>query len=260
MLFGPGPTLCGHRGSGRSIVGGYRENTLGSFRAAVAAGLPWVEVDARLTADDVLVARHDPIADDGRFVSELTARETDAQGIMRVADLLEELPPEIGVDVDVKTSIEDALRPRERTTAALVGALVEPEVARRPLLVSSFDPAALLIARERVPDVQLGLLSWLRFPLRKAIPAAAHLGAAVVAPHATSFPEPGGDGPALERPAAESVELAHRAGLEVLGWGGSHDRAAELFEAGVDCVVIDDVPAAVGGHLASRPKRSRRRW
>lgn len=259
MLFRPGPTLCGHRGSGRGIVGGYRENTLGSFAAAVAAGLPWVEVDARLTADDVLVARHDPIADDGRFVTELTARETDAQGIMRVGDLFEALPPEIGVDVDVKSSIEDALRPRDRTTAALVGALVEPEVGRRPLLVSSFDPSALLIARERVPKLQIGLLTWMRFPLRKAIPAAAHLGAAVVAPHATSFPEPG-EGQALERPAAESVEIAHRAGLEVLGWGGSHERAAELFAAGVDCVVVDDVPAAARGQRDSRPKRSRRRW
>ncbi|MEA2215443.1 MAG: glycerophosphoryl diester phosphodiesterase, partial [Solirubrobacteraceae bacterium] len=52
--------LCGHRGSGRGIVGGQRENTLGSFRAAVAAGLRWVEVDARLNADGALVSRHDP--------------------------------------------------------------------------------------------------------------------------------------------------------------------------------------------------------
>ena len=109
------------------------------------------------------------------------------------------------------------------------------------------------------PSVPLGLLTWMRFPLRKAIPAAVHLGVEVVAPHATSFPEPG-EGPALERPAGESVELAHRAGLEVLGWGGSHERAAELIAAGVDCLVVDDVPAAARGHLDSRPKRSRRRW
>ena len=42
--------LCGHRGSGRGIVGGHRENTLASLRAAVAAGPGCVEVDARLTA------------------------------------------------------------------------------------------------------------------------------------------------------------------------------------------------------------------
>jgi glycerophosphoryl diester phosphodiesterase len=251
VLFGPGPTLCGHRGSGRGIVDGQRENTLGSFRAAVEAGLPWVEVDARFTADDVLVSRHDPVAEDGRFVSEITGREADGQGLMRVADLLEELPDEIGVDVDIKTSIEDALRPRERTTAALVADLVRGQ--RRPLLLSSFDASVLAIVRERLPEAAVGLLTWKNFPLRKAIPAAVHLGAAVVAPHHTSFDSP------LERPASWSVEIAHDAGLEVLGWGGSHERAEELFAAGVDCVVVDDAPAAVRGQRASRPKRSRRR-
>lgn len=249
MLFGPGPTLCGHRGSGRGIVDGLRENTLESFLAAVEAGLTWVEADARFTADDVLVSRHDPIAEDGRFVSEITGAEADEQGLMRFADLLEGLPEEVGIDVDIKTSIEDALRPRERTTAALVADLVAGR--RRPLLLSSFDPSALLIARERLPDVPVGLLTWKNFPLRKAIPAAVHLGAAVVAPHHTSFDA------RLERPAARSVEIAHEAGLEVLGWGGSHERAEELFAMGADCVVVDDVPAL---QRASRPKRSLRRW
>jgi glycerophosphoryl diester phosphodiesterase len=249
VLFGPGPTLCGHRGSGRGTVDGLRENTLASFRAAADAGLTWVEADARFTADDVLVSRHDPIADDGRFISEITGAEADAMGLMRFADLLAGLPEEIGIDVDIKTSVEDALRPRERTTAALVADLVAGQT--RPLLLSSFDPSALLIARERLPDAAVGLLTWKNFPLRKAIPAAVHLGAAVVAPHHTSF------GSQLERPPARMVEIAHEAGLEVLGWGGSHERADELFAMGVDCVVVDDVPAL---QRASRPKRSLRRW
>ena len=97
-----------------------RENTLGRSGPPSRPGCRWVEVDARLTADDVLVARHDPSPTTGASSPSCTASETDALGIMRVADLLEELPPEIGVDVDVKTSLEDALRPRERTTAALV--------------------------------------------------------------------------------------------------------------------------------------------
>jgi glycerophosphoryl diester phosphodiesterase len=252
VLFGPGPTLCGHRGSGRGIVDGQRENTLGSFRAAVEAGVTWVEADARFTADDVLFSRHDPIGEDGRFISEVTAEEADAQGLMRLADLLEDLPEEIGVDVDIKSSVEDALRPRERTTAAFVADLVAGQ--RRPLLLSSFDASALLIARERLADVPVGLLTWKNFPLRKAIPAAVHLGAAVVAPHHTAFDAH------LERPAGRSVEIAHEAGLEVLGWGGSHERAAELFELGVDCVCVDDVAAAMRGQRASRPKRSLKRW
>ena len=87
---------------------------------------------------------------------------------MRVADLFEELPDEVSIDVEVKTALEDTLRPRERTTAALVAELVAAH--DRHVLVTSFDPAALLIVRERVPQVPLGLLTWTRFPLRKAIP------------------------------------------------------------------------------------------
>jgi glycerophosphoryl diester phosphodiesterase len=244
-VFADPPVLCGHRGSGKGIVEGHSENTLDSFRAAVAAGLRWVEVDARVNADDVLVSRHDPVVEDGRLVSQLTTAETDELGLMRVADLFEALPPEIGVDVDVKTSLEDALRPRGSTTAALVADLVAPvEASGRPLLVSSFDPSALLIVRERVPDVATGLLTWRRYPLRKAIAAAVHLGAQVVAPHFVSLTI----GPPHDRPAEELVRVAHEAGLQVLTWSiaepGGRD---EAIAAGVDCLVIDDVPLASPG-------------
>ncbi|MEA2469495.1 MAG: glycerophosphoryl diester phosphodiesterase, partial [Thermoleophilaceae bacterium] len=105
-------------------------------------------------------------------------------------------------------------------------------------LVSSFDPAVLLIVRERLSDVATGLLTWRRFPLRKSIAAAVHLGAQVVAPHFESFSAP------LERPPEELVRVAHEAGLQVLTWSmGPGDRDG-LIAAGVDCLVIDDVPLA----------------
>jgi glycerophosphoryl diester phosphodiesterase len=230
-VFADSPVLCGHRGMGR----GHAENTLPSFRAAVAAGLRWVEVDARIAADDVLVARHDPTLADGRVVAELPAEET---GLMRVSELLEELPGEIAVNVDVKTSLEDALRPRGRTTAALVADLVAG--ARRPLLVTSFDPAALLILRERAPGLPLGLLTWTRFPLHKAIAAAAHLGVEVVTANVESF-----DGDA-ER----AVRVAHEAGLEVGAWCPAEDERDRLVAIGVDCLVIDLEP---GDEPASAP-------
>jgi glycerophosphoryl diester phosphodiesterase len=234
-VFADVPVLCGHRGSGR----GAAENTLPSFRAAVQAGMSWVEVDARVNADRVLVARHDAVVPDGRYISQLGSAETDELGLMRVADLLEDLPPGIGVDVDLKTSLEDAQRPREQTTAALVAELVARE--RRPLLVTSFDPAALMIVRERAPQLPLGLLTWVRFPLRKAIPAAVHLGVQVVAPHVESLGLRQ-DVPLIgERAIAESVRVAHEAGLQVVAWCPLPGERGVLIEAGVDCLVIDDV-------------------
>jgi glycerophosphoryl diester phosphodiesterase len=253
VLFRETPALCGHRGSGRGVVAGERENTLGSFRAAVAAGLEWVEVDARFNADDVLVASHDPVVADGRFISTLPAAETDALGLMRVEDLLSDLPPEIGVDVDVKSSLEDALRPRDRTTAALVAEMIE-RGRSRPLLVSSFDASVLAIVRERLPGVPVGLLTWAWFPLRKAIVAAAHLGASAVAPNFTSFPLDGRASrePPVERPARESIAVAHEAGLAVVAWCPDPAIADQLAEAGVDCLIVDDVPAFAAGRGALR--------
>jgi glycerophosphoryl diester phosphodiesterase len=257
-VFSDAPVLCGHRGSGKGIVGGQAENTLGSFRAAVAAGIGWVEVDARVTADRVLVARHDPVVPDGRFVSELRAEEADELGLMRVEDLLEDLPPAVGVDVDLKSSLEDAVRPREETTAGLVGVLAERERARRPLLVTSFDPAALAIVRERAPEVPLGWLTWLWFPLRKAIAAAAHLGVEVVAPHVESFPLRHTADPPVERDIPSTVAVAHRAGLEVLAWCPGHADARVLSAAGVDGFVVDDVPGWRHAHPGAAETRQDR--
>lgn len=232
-VFTDTPVLCGHRGSGRGVVAGHRENTLASFQAAAELGLRWVEVDARLSADGVLVARHDPDLEDGRLVSEHPAAELD---LMRVADLFEALPPEVAIDVDIKSALEDALRPREATTAAQVADLLA-QVGGRRVLATSFDPAALLIVSERAPGAALGLLTWTRFPLRKAIAAAAHLGVDAVIANVESFP--GIDG--IDR----AVAVAHEAGLQVGAWCPTAEHEAGLVDAGVDCLVVDEVPDAL---------------
>jgi glycerophosphoryl diester phosphodiesterase len=244
-VFVDTPVLCGHRGSGRGVVDGHVENTLESHRAAIAAGVRWVEVDARLTKDGVLVARHDPVAGNGRFIAALTGAEADEQGLMRVVDLLDDLPASVGINVEIKSALEDALRPRADTTAAAVSDLVSGATARRGLLVSSFDPAAVMIFRERAPHVPTGLLTWGGFPLRKAIPAAVHLGADVVAVHVSSFKLEQVAGHRVEQEPAYSVRVAHEAGLQVVAWCPSPADGDELIAAGVDCLIVDDVRAAV---------------
>jgi glycerophosphoryl diester phosphodiesterase len=238
-LFERTPALCGHRGAGRGVVGGFAENTVESCLAAVRWGLRWLEIDARLAADGVLVARHDPRLDDGRFVIDVPSAQT---GLVTIEDLLSALPADIGIDLEVKTSLEDALRPREQTTAALASDLAARVASGgRPLVLTSFDASVLTIARERHPDLPIGLLTWTRFPLRKAIPAAVHLGCQVVAPQFASFPLPGTPAEAMERELTHVVDVAHRAGLEVVAWCPKPPQEALLAEAGVDCIVVDDV-------------------
>lgn len=231
------PVLCGHRGAGA----GEGENTLASFRAAVAAGLDWVEVDVHLSADGVLVASHDPALPDGRSVAALEAKES---GLMRIDELLEDLPAHVAVDFDLKSALEDALRPRAATTAGRLADLAAEEALRRRVLVTSFDPGALGIVRERAPQVPLGLITLDPFPLRHAIPAAVHLGAQVVGP------EVGGMG--AERDLARCMTVAHEAGLQVAAWCPRPAEADALVEAGVDCLIVDDVTRAAAAARAAR--------
>ncbi|HEX4654998.1 MAG TPA: glycerophosphodiester phosphodiesterase [Mycobacteriales bacterium] len=242
-VFAEPPVLCGHRGMGRGVVDGHAENTLDSFLAAVGCGLSWVEVDVRTTADDVLIAAHFPTVPDGRFFTELDYDRCD--GALRLRDLLDALPEHVGVDLDIKSSAEDALRKRDATTAAAVGRLAAGEVRRRPLLMTSFDPSAVLIAKEVAPSAPAGLLTWVRFPMRKAIPAARHLGLQAVAVHVDSFAVNEADRAPVHRDAAWSVDLAHRAGLDVIAWCPALDDLSRFVDAGVDCLVVNDVPRSL---------------
>ena len=240
-VFDDIPVLCGHRGLGRGVVDGHGENTLGSFRAAVAAGVNWVEVDVRATADGVLVAWHNPSTPDGRAVSGLRAAEADDRGLMRIVDMLEDLPPHVGINLEIKSALEDAARPASETTAALTAELLVRRRAGRRILCTSFDASASLIIRRRAPGSPVGLLTWQGFPLHQAIPAAVHLGVDVVAPQVQSFQL--GNAPAAE--IAHAMQVAHDAGLQVVAWCPNPAEAEQLVSARVDCLIVDDVAAAV---------------
>jgi glycerophosphoryl diester phosphodiesterase len=244
-VFTGRPSLVGHRGLGRGEVDGHRENSVGSMLAALDAGVDWLEVDLTRTADDSLVAHHNPALPDGRFLVETTRSEAEAAGVVGLDELLDALPPGTPVDLDVKSVLEDALDPTVGRTAALLAPVLEREAGRRALLVTSFDPAALLLLRERVPAPAYGLISWVDFPLRHAVATAAGLGLGVVAVHLGSFgPNRIEPGP-VHRPAGHAIAVAHDAGLEVMAWCPEPDAAAVLAAAGVDALVLNDVPSAV---------------
>lgn len=93
-LQSDGPLAFAHRGGGREAP----ENTLAAFGRAVDLGFRYLETDARLTSDGVVVAFHDPVLDrvtDSRGrIADMTwaevsrARVHGAEPIPRLADLL----------------------------------------------------------------------------------------------------------------------------------------------------------------------------
>jgi glycerophosphoryl diester phosphodiesterase len=158
-------------------------------------------------------------------------------------EIFDALPPEVAVDVDVKTILEDAVDAPARRTGALLLPLLVREARRRPLLVTSFDPALLLHLRENLPGVPLGLLTWLSFPLWHGVSAAANLGLQAVGMHTGSFGLDRGD--ARIRPLDHCVDIAHKAGLEVMAWCPAAKDAARYADGGVDALVVNDIPGVL---------------
>jgi len=220
--------------------------------------MTWLEADVRRTRDDVLVVAHDEAYPDGMRVADVNAAEADRRGTLRLQTLLARLPAEVGLDLDLKSAIDDSLRPRSCTTAALLAPVVAAEVRRRPLLVTSFDPAALGALRARAPSLPLGWLTWHHFPLDAAVAACAHMDVDVLGLHVGSLV--GHRGPGAVRPAtvAGTLPFVHGAGRRLMVWCPAADSAGALLEAGADAVVVDEVPRALA-FLGPQEARTRGR-
>jgi glycerophosphoryl diester phosphodiesterase len=258
MIFDTRPTIVGHRGFGSGESGGCRENTIDSYLAAVSHGLSWIELDVQRSLDDQLVIRHDPVTPDGDFLVTRTAEQLASYGILRFEDVMAALPTGVAVNIDAKTVIEDAIDPPHRRTAALVAEALREHQERRRLFVSSFDPGLLMTLQDRkdtIARVSLGLITWLNFPSRHGIAAAANMGLDAICVHTGTFglrreqPRP------TDHAAEHVIDTAHRAGLEVLAWVPDPADAVRLARAGADALCVDDVPGVVAALAESGQAR-----
>jgi glycerophosphoryl diester phosphodiesterase len=240
--------VVGHRGAGESIVSGLPENSLESCRAAHERGAGWVELDARLTADGELVLHHDHVLPSGLPVDEATVDDCRAQGVAGFDELLDGLPDGLGVDLEVKVSLRDASGPVVETTGGRVAARARELRSSRPVIITSFSPAALLQAREVAADeVPLGLLGLPVAPLGELVPSAVALGADLIAPHVLTFGIVEVAGLPLEpvERVRRALDTAWQHGCEVLVWGVRPAQVADLIDLGVGAVCVDEVAETV---------------
>jgi len=254
VIFDVKPAVVGHRGFGSGASRGYRENSLESFLAAAASGATWVELDVRRTSDDELVVWHDPHTPAGLPVVTRTATQLAAEGIVALAAALFALPARIGVDIDVKTVLDDARDAEGRRTHALVAEALTDHGGTRPLLVSSFDPSLPRYLRDRAArasEVGLGLITSETLSADHGVAAAVNLGLDAACLYVGSLGLDGSDDGQDGRRAARAIEVAHLAGLEVMAWTATPSQAVRAAAAGVDAVCVDDVPGAVAALAAS---------
>jgi glycerophosphoryl diester phosphodiesterase len=238
FLDWPAPLAFAHRGGASEAP----ENTLPAFANAVELGYRYLETDAHVTADGVVVAFHD---DDlsrtcGRpgFIHELpwrevaTARVDGKEPIPRLSDVLEEFP-EVRFNIDCKLDlVVDPLGDELTRMAALdrvcLGSFKDARLRRirkrfGPALCTSFGP------------YELGLLRLAGFAWSGVQTAQA---------------PPRWHGRPLIT--ARFVERCHRRGIEVHAWTIDEEHEMDrLLDLGVDGLMTDR-PAVLKEVLSRR--------
>jgi glycerophosphoryl diester phosphodiesterase len=224
--------VWGHRGSRTPGP----ENTPYAVRAALAAGAHGCEVDVRRTADGVLVCCHDPVAA-GLTLVDATAAQLAAVGVPELAEVLAAAPGRLVLEVK-NVPGEPDFTPEAATAQLLVAAL--PELRDRAggakdLLISSFDPAALDIAK--AAGWATGLLTLPGVRVQDGLAYAIDAGYTELHAHLSMITEP--------------AAAVHDAGLRLVGWTVVTPRQAkQALQLGVDAVICDD-PAEVIAALSA---------
>jgi glycerophosphoryl diester phosphodiesterase len=234
------PLVLAHRGACRRAP----ENTLEAFRLAAAMGADGVELDARRTADGVLVVSHDPVVEGFGLLVEHRFAELRSE-VPSVPTLEEAFAVLTGfdgfvVDVEIKCFPTEPDADPERVVVRGVLELVERHNLYERVIVSSFELDAVDTVRTLDPRV---VTAWLTSGLLPAttVPIAAARGHAWLHPDRSTM-SGAAAGPAVTDAAAHGVRL------DVWTVDAPAEIAA-LAEAGVDAIItnVPDVARSVLG-------------
>jgi glycerophosphoryl diester phosphodiesterase len=171
FLDWPGPLAFAHQGA--HVAGGPGENTMAAFEGAVALGYRYLETDAHVTADGVLVAFHDDnldrLTDRTGLIGDLpwaevrAARVRGGEGVPLLEDVLAAWP-DVRVNIDPKHDaavdpLVDLIRRTGTLDRVCFGAFSDRRLARLraalgPGACTSMGPrqvARLVAASRRMP-------------------------------------------------------------------------------------------------------------
>lgn len=232
----PRPWMLGHRGA----RGPRRENTLPAFELAFAY-LDGLETDVQRTRDGVLVLWHDFDVlgrdVDSTDFAELREREPDLTTLDALLDLAQGHPDKL-----LNLEIKSRSRPlRSWSLERDVVRAVRASGASPRVLVSSFDPLALVRVRLLAPGLRTALLT------AASMPSLLRGGALAGWLHVDALH------PELEQVDAGLRERAEARGLPLHVWTVNEPEAMRrLAREGVAGVIGDD-PATMARHLAAAP-------
>ncbi len=229
------PLIIAHRGAS----GHAPENTMAAFRLADEQGADAIELDAKLSADGVIVIHHDATLDrttsgsgplNQQSWSDLRNLDAGSKFDNRFAGeripTLRQVLEELGGKLLINIELTNYVRPWDRLPE-LAAELVIGFGLEKRILFSSFNPVALKSVKKQAPEIPAGLLLlpqepfWIRRLLRSIIPhEALNLQTKLVTP--------------------QIVESEHAKGRPINVWTVNEEqRMREMIEIGVDGLITD---------------------
>ena len=215
------PLVVAHRGASHDRI----ENTAEAFVEARVQGADWVELDVRLSADDVLMVHHDAHFADGRLVREVRAADA-PDHVPNLAEAFEACEG-MGVNVEVKNLPGDPDHDAAAMVCEAVAGLAVAYRSPKQLLVSSFDITAVDRIRATDPSLPTAWIVAERHGTDLMLDRTAAHGHGSVNPWDELVDE-------------HLVSASQDRGLTVLVWTvDDPGRMAELIDWGVDGIVTN---------------------
>ena len=223
--------IIGHRGA-RALA---PENTLPALLKGMACA-DLVEIDVRLTGDEIPVAIHDATVDrttdgtgpvKGYTIEELKRLDAgEGEAIPTLREVLDLVHGQMGLIVEIK----------EPGTEAIVVSVLMDRMPQRLILIS-FNPESVAMVKRLLPGVRAGLISTAE--VDDPVGLARRVQADLILPR-------------WDRLSREVVERAHGAGLSVIpGTLNTEDDLDEAVRLGVNGFATDD-PCAARRYLEER--------
>jgi glycerophosphoryl diester phosphodiesterase len=228
------PRVWAHRGASAHAP----ENTLAAFELAKHAGADGIELDVRLDRDGTVVVFHDrdlqrlcgrPGLLENISAAERKTLRVRGEPVPTLADVFDMLG-----DLELNVEIKGNQVGRSAALVEAAARVIRQSGRAEKVIVSSFDPVALVQFHRHLPDIALAYLfaKDQALPMRKGWVGTV-IGASAVHPEHRLCTE-------------ETVKAWHTAGLPINAW--TVDDPAELrrlADLGIDGVFANDPAAAL---------------
>lgn len=216
------PAVIAHRGASAAR----QENTVDAFRHAVELGADWIELDARRSADDVLVVHHDACLSDGTPIRSVAAADL-PDWLPTLAEAMDAAEG-VSVNIEIKNDPNDPDYDVEHMIATAVAGLAIGFRPYNELLITSFNRATLDRVGEADSQLPRGLLTATQImDVPMMIERVVSAGMQAISPHFLLVDK------AL-------IAKGHAAGLQVNCWTvNDPEIMVTLAEWGIDGIVTD---------------------